>query len=33
LKQLESSCASHVRMRTTLLRHFFSSATIATDLH
>lgn len=30
---LESSCASHVRTRTTPLRHYFSSATIAADLH
>jgi len=30
---LESSCASHVRTRTTPLRHYFSSAMTAADLH
>lgn len=30
---LESSCASHVRTRTTPLRPYFSSATTAADLH
>jgi hypothetical protein len=30
---LESSCASHVRTRTTPLRHYFSSVTTAADLH
>jgi hypothetical protein len=32
-QQLESSCASHVRTRTILLRPCSSSATIALDLH
>jgi hypothetical protein len=31
-RQLENTCASHVRMRTTPPRHFFSSATIELDL-